>query len=152
MPVRAHHARRPSDTLTIDVDAYKGGVGIWGAVPPVFDTTTLPIDRGIHVHREEAGGTKVIDNAYRRVRLLFGELDIEVNELDAIYYMVSKVFGKSPNEVLCKHCGKSHLDKDWFSVHPHKNHLSAACGKNFTDDKVAVGNPAARVHLLKVPV
>jgi len=33
------------------------------------------------------------------------------------------------------------LDRDWFSVHPHRRHLCAGCGKHFTDTTVAVGNP-----------
>ena len=34
------------DTLDLDVDKYKGGIALWGAVPAVYDTTRLPMDRG----------------------------------------------------------------------------------------------------------
>src|SRR5438105_14334370 len=38
------------DILTLDFAKYPGGVALWGAVPAVYDTTTQPLDRGIHVH------------------------------------------------------------------------------------------------------
>lgn len=135
---------RRSETLTIELDEYSGGVGVWGAVPPVYDTTTQPIDRGIHVHaRKAARGEKCIDKTYRRVRVAQRDAHIAIDELDAIYFMVSLVFGLEPEEVICTHCRASHLDKDWFSVHPHRSHLCASCGKHFRDDRIAVGNPAA---------
>jgi len=31
------------DILTIDFAKYPGGVAMWGAVPPVYDTTTQPL-------------------------------------------------------------------------------------------------------------
>lgn len=32
------------DRLELDIDDYSGGIALWGAVPPVYDTTTLPMD------------------------------------------------------------------------------------------------------------
>ena len=56
------------ETLVLDIGAYAGGVACWGAVPPVYDTTSLPLDRGIHVHaRDKAAGKKQVDRTYRRV-------------------------------------------------------------------------------------
>jgi transposase-like protein len=43
--------------------------------------------------------------------------------------------------VTCTHCGWPHLDKDWFSVHPHRRHLCAGCGKLFHDQVKGIGNP-----------
>src|SRR5580700_3341008 len=61
------------DTLALDIDKYEGGIALWGAVPPVYDTTTQPIDRGVHVHaRTTAGGEKEMDRTFRAVRV-FGE-------------------------------------------------------------------------------
>src|SRR5579862_6148402 len=34
---------RPDEVLSLNVDAYKGGVALWGAVPAVYDTTRLPM-------------------------------------------------------------------------------------------------------------
>ena len=64
-----------------------------------------------------------------------------ISEIDAVYYMVSSVFGFDTRHVQCTHCGYSHLDKDWFSIHPHRRHLCAGCGRNFRDTISSIGNP-----------
>jgi hypothetical protein len=38
------------------------------------------------------------------------------------------------------------LDKDWFSVHPHRRHLCAGCGKLFHDQVTGIGNPIMGVR------
>jgi hypothetical protein len=135
----------PHEILDLDLDEYAGGVGLWGAVPPVYDTTRLPLDFGIHVHaRKDSDGDKDIDATYRAVRLIGHQLPTEgllISEIDAVYYMVSSVFGFDMRDVRCTYCGYPHLDKDWFSIHPHRRHLCAGCGKNFRDSVVAIGNP-----------
>jgi len=140
------------DILTLDVNAYPGGIALWGAVPAVYDTTRLPLDRGIHVHtREQPGREKWTDRTYRCVRLIGEPLPNEgvlVSELDAIYYMVSSVFGYEMKHVTCSYCGDSHLDKDWFSIHPHRRHLCAGCGRTFRGTEIAIGNPICRVREL----
>ncbi len=139
----------PSQTLRLDLDEYPGGIALWGAVPPVYDTTTLPIDKGIHVHARRAiDETKAIDYTYRRVDVLRssqGEGPFSVSELDAIYFMVSSVFKFDIKYIACSRCSHAHLDRDWFSVHPHQSHLCAACGRTFRDHETAVGNPISRV-------
>ena len=138
------------DVLNLDIDAYRGGVALWGAVPAVYDTTRLPMDRGIHVHaRPTPKAKKEMDRTFRAVRVLSNRLTNEgmlISELDAIYYMVSSIFGYTMKFVTCSYCGFPHLDRDWFSVHPHRRHLCAGCGKNFTDTGVAVGNPILGVR------
>jgi transposase-like protein len=121
-------------------------------VPPVYDTTRQPVDRGIHVHaRSVRSGSKDIDATYRGVRLGGLQSDATVgtpmlSELDAIYFMVSSVFGYDIKYIECTYCGHPHLDKDWFSVHSHRRHLCAGCGKNFRDVDTAIGNPLARIR------
>ena len=135
------------ETLDLDLGRYSGGVALWGAVPPVYDTTVEPLDRGIHVHaRETLGSRKVFDATFRAVRVFADALPSDgtlVTELDAIYYMVSSVFGYAPKRIECNHCGFSHLDRDWFSVHPHERHLCAGCGRYFRDHERGIGNPTA---------
>lgn len=158
---RAGHCRyahvppiKPKEVLSLDLSGYPGGVALWGAVPPVYDTTRLPLDRGIHVHaRRVAGGSKEVDGTYRQVRLIGGPLSQQkqsavVSELDAIYYMVTSVFGYRMKHVECSYCAYPHLDKDWFSVHAHRSHLCAGCGKHFRDTDVAIGNPISRIRNL----
>jgi len=48
--------------------------------------------------------------------------------------------------VTCNYCGEPHLDRDWFSVHPHRRHLCAGCGRLFRDAETSVGNPIAGVR------
>lgn len=135
----------PEEILELDLDEYPGGVALWGAVPPIYDTTCLPLDFGVHVHaRRNADDAKDIDGTYRRVKLIGRDLPSDgllISEIDAVYYMVSSVFGFSTREVHCTYCGYSHLDKDWFSVHPHRRHLCAGCGRHFRDTVVGIGNP-----------
>jgi len=135
----------PHEILDLDLDQYPGGVGLWGAVPPVYDTTRLPLDFGVHVHaRKDSDGDKHIDSTYRAVRLISRQLPKEgllISEVDAVYYMVSSVFGFETRDIRCTYCGYPHLDKDWFSIHPHRRHLCAGCGKNFRDSVVGIGNP-----------
>ena len=142
----------PSDIYTLDVSHFPGGIALWGAVAPVYDTTRLPLDRGIHVHaRRRPSGPKECDRSYRAVRLIGGALPADgvmLSELDAIYYMVSSVFDYDMKSVRCTHCDHSHLDRDWFSVHPHRRHLCAACGKQFSDVEVGIGNPICAVRAL----
>jgi hypothetical protein len=68
-------------------------------------------------------------------------------EIDAIYFMVSSIFGFEVSDVRCVLCGYPHLDKDWFSIHPHKRHLCAGCGKNFRDSRIGIGNPVRYMQL-----
>lgn len=137
-----------SETLTLDLGKYPGGVACWGAVPPVYDTTSLSLDRGIHVHaRKTADGPKLIDRTFRRVILKDGSRpSYQLEELDAVYYMVSSLFGYKMREVICTLCGYSHLDKDWFSVHGHRRHLCSGCGRQFRDDVIGIGNPVIGIR------
>jgi transposase-like protein len=140
----------PSEILKLDVQRYPGGVALWGAVPPVYDTTSLPIQRGVHVHAREAteSDVKNTDETYRSVSLFRGKDShvADISELDAIYYMVSTVFGFKMKYVECSLCGLPHLDKDWFSVHNHRRHLCAGCGKQFRDHEKGIGNPSIKIQ------
>ena len=146
---RYSHFEMPTEDeiLNLNLDDYPGGVGIWGAVPPVYDTTSEPYQRGIHVHtRQVPGGEKEFDDTFPLVRLKIsgrsnGPKVITIAELDAIYYMVSSVFGLPMRYVECSSCKYPHLDKDWFSLHKHISHLCAGCGKKFSDTQWGIGNP-----------
>jgi hypothetical protein len=144
---RAAHLK-PDDgsVFELNLDFYRGAVALWGAVPAIYDTTRLPLDRGIHLHaRKSAGDKKEIDATYSRVGVVGSNLPqgLQVDAMDAIYYMVSSVFSFAMRQVRCTRCGHAHLDRDWFSVHPHHHHLCAACGRTFKDTVRSVGNPIA---------
>jgi hypothetical protein len=113
------------------------------------------MDRGIHVHaRVTPTAKKEMDRTFRAVRILCERLPkggILVSELDAIYYMVTSVFGYGMRYVVCTYCRSPHLDRDWFSLHAHRRHLCAGCGKNFQDTETGIGNPIVGVrHALGV--
>jgi len=141
-------------TLSLDPSAYPGGVALWGSVPAVYDTTSRPVDRGIHVHaRSVAGGAKDIDLTYRKLRIpvaidLLSSGWSEVDEIDAINYMVSGVFGFETIPVSCSRCGFAHLDRDWFAVHSHRRHQCHGCGMQFSDSARGVGNPLSGLRSL----
>lgn len=133
-----------SPTKKVAVEAFPGGIALWGAVPPVYDTTLLPIDVGIHVHaRAEVGAHKIIDETFPNVELTEGGRIWRIEELDAVYQMVANVFGITTAGVKCTYCGNMHLDKDWFGVHAHQRHLCSWCGRHFNDSVRGVGNPIA---------
>lgn len=142
----------PADTLDLDFKAYPGGIALWGSVPAVYDTTCKPMDRGIHVHaRLVKNGNKDIDRTYRKLRIplakdLLSDGWAEVDEIDAINYMISSVFGFDTIAVNCIHCGFSHLDRDWFAVHPHRRHQCHGCGRQFSDTVIGVGNPLISIR------
>lgn len=129
----------------LDIDLYNGGVALWGAVPAVYDTTRRPMETGIHVHaRRSVNNKKEIDDTFRAVRIVGSAMPtrgLDVFAIDAIYYMVSSVFGFEMSQAMCKHCGEPHLDREWFSVHPHSRHLCGSCGKIFKEAKRGIGNP-----------
>lgn len=140
------------ETLNLDFADYPAGVALWGSVPAVYDTTTQPTDRGIHVHaRSVKGAHKDIDQTYRRLRIplktdLLSDGWAEVDEIDAINYMVSGVFGLETVPVQCIYCGFPHLDRDWFAVHLHRKHQCHGCGRLFSDSAAGVGNPIASLR------
>lgn len=145
----------PEETLRLNFANYLGGVALWGSVPSVYDTTTRPPDRGIHVHaRSVESGLKDIDKTYRLVQIahradLLSDGWVRVDEIDAINYMVSSVFGFETIPVRCIYCGFPHLDRDWFAVHPHRKHQCHGCGRQFSDTGAGIGNPIAELrHML----
>ena len=140
----------PKDILTLDLDEYAGGIALWGASPPIYDTTILPLERGIHVHaRPEADTAKEIDDSFAAVRIVGStvpEGGILISEADAVHFMTSSVFGVKMSHIACAHCGHPHLDADWFSTHVHSRHLCGACGRYFKDLRASVGNPICGVR------
>jgi transposase-like protein len=60
--------------------------------------------------------------------------------------MVASIFGFKMKYVECGLCGFPHLDKDWFSLHAHRRHLCAGCGRQFRDTERGIGNPAIKIR------
>jgi len=128
--------------LDLDPTLYPGGVGIWGALPAIYDTTTLPVEHGVHVHARRAPmRAKEIDASYGEVRVVFGSSSTTITEASATPYVAGAVLGLPIREVACPSCGVAHLDAERFAVRPHQRHLCQACGFEFLEADRSIGNP-----------
>jgi transposase-like protein len=135
----------------IDPKSYPGGIALWGAVAPVYDTSGRSTEIGVHVHARitEDAKEKDIDETYPAVvmyyqsNLLEPQREAIITQNTAVNYYLSKTYNREIDHLFCIHCGEIHLDAGYFAVHPHKRHLCHGCGKYFTDDKRAVSNPIA---------
>jgi hypothetical protein len=138
-----------SKVFDLNAEAFPGGIALWGAVPPVFDTTGLPAETGIHVHaRRESDGEKEIDATYDAVRMkyrrdLLDEGQTIITRDTAVNFYISRFLKRDVKYLFCIHCGELHLDADYFAVHPHRTHLCHGCGKLFKDSARSISNPIA---------
>lgn len=143
----AKPAWTPEEVLELDLSEYKGGVAMWGSVGAVYDTTSLPPERGVHVHaRSKEGTSKVIDDSFSAVRFNYQRDLLEVGtslitERDAVGFYISRFLGRELTCEFCTHCGAPHLDEGQFAVAPHRKHLCHACGRYFHADKRGISNP-----------
>lgn len=128
--------------LDLDPTQYPGGVGIWGALPAIYDTTSLPVEHGVHVHSRRAPRRKKeIDASYGEVRVSMGTTSVTITEESATPYVAGAVLGLPLRASSCPSCGASHLDTERFSVHPHQRHVCQLCGLEFLEHDRTIGNP-----------
>lgn len=131
----------------LDPNEFPGGVALWGAVEPVYNTAEEPADRGIHVHaRKRAGMKKEIDQTFDAVELtvkadLFTEKPVLITAETAVAYYISRFLGRSIKGLFCPNCQTPHLDSDWFAVKPHRTHLCHRCNTLFREEKKHISNP-----------
>jgi transposase-like protein len=145
---------KEGEKLYLDPKDYNGGIGLWGALKPVYSTVLNPDDEeGIHVHaRNTTSGSKEIDGTYKEVYIktnkanLFGENDyIMLNSEIATAYTCSMITGKKMKNLSCKNCGAPHIDSGFFSVTYHKKHMCTYCGKEFKDSEDGICNPIVQI-------
>lgn len=135
------------NVLELEVTDFPGGVALWGAVAPVYDTTNLPPELGIHVHaRKLSNGRKQIDATFDAVTVKYSRDLVShgtalITRETAVNYYISNFLKREIRHLFCTHCGELHLDADYFAVKPHRQHLCHACGRYFRDDRKAVSNP-----------
>lgn len=133
--------------LDLDPRVFPGGIGIWGAVEPVFDTSGRNDSPGVHVHaRSEVGGEKDIDDTFDAVIMiaqtdLFRSLPISITQQAAVAFYISQFLNFEMKHIFCVKCGALHLDLGYFATHPHKKHLCHSCGKYFLDSEKGISNP-----------
>jgi hypothetical protein len=137
----------------LDPSEFAGGIALWGAVEPVYNTTKRSAERGIHIHaRLSTPGTKQIDDTYDAVEVsvkrdLFDEETVLITSETAVAYYLSKFANQKIDTLFCTHCTEPHLDSDWFSVKPHRRHLCHNCNRLFSAPDRGVSNPLAAVQL-----
>lgn len=135
--------------LELDLNAYPGGIAIWGALPPVYDTTDCFPEGGIHVHaRMKTGGVKVIDDTFDVVHVQFSDLSSSfvINSEDARSYNIGTILKKRLKYLRCPNCGAVHSDTGCYSVIYHQRHQCQECGQEFDDTEPSISNP---IMLLK---
>lgn len=148
----AYRYSDPRRALELKVEDYPGGLALWGAVPPVYDTTNEVHEPGIHVHaRTMADGKKEIDGTFPSVafsfqRDLFRTIKIHLTRETAVSHYLSRASGIETICLFCTYCGEAHLDAGYFAVKPHRKHLCHGCGRYFTADFRGVSNPIAYVR------
>lgn len=149
----AYLAAEQAVATDIDPQDYPGGLGLWGAVRPVYDTTGLQTEEGVHVHARLRAGDdeKEIDGTFPAVALrisrdLLGSARAIITLETAIASYVSRFVGRPIKSLFCTYCGEPHLDSEWFAVKAHKRHLCHGCGKVFIVDEKCVSNPLERLR------
>lgn len=133
-------------TYSLNMSQWKeGGVGLWGAAPPVYDTTNRPIEEGIHVHlRPSPGGQKEVDHTYGRLEIRNWrgtQTPFFVDGSAGIHYMVTAMVEVTTRFISCPRCEHPHLDEGWLSVHPHRSHFCTHCRRFFFEKELGIGNP-----------
>jgi hypothetical protein len=134
-----------SDVATIASAAYPGGVGIWGAVIPLFNSTNLPLTSGVHVHaRLIVDGAKEIDETYAGIEIEGDDgKTVQISDTAARAYVATAIVHGSAIELACPRCGFLHIDKGWFAVNPHRKHQCNRCGRSFYASEPCIGSPVA---------
>lgn len=135
----------PGDVATVASSAYPGGIGIWGAVYPLFDSTNLAPSSGVHVHaRATADGAKAIDETFAEVAVEAPDgTTVSISKSAAQAYVATVIVHGSASELMCHWCGFLHIDKGWFAVNPHRKHQCNRCGRAFYAKDPNIGNPVA---------
>jgi len=142
-----------SEVVRIDPISYDGGVALWGALPPAYNTSPEQEAYGVHLHAREAVGidaVKTIDGTYQMVEVcvgqdLFGDRGELIDTETATSYFATLTYGLQPKALSCSHCNRPHLDSGIFAIRPHRKHRCNFCGRDFFDDERGVGNPLMAV-------
>jgi hypothetical protein len=143
------------DKYTLNPFDWQGGVGVWGSLDPVYNTSPHQGHAlGIHLHtREDEKGEKQIDYTFRELEIITPERDlfgkertITINTEIAHAYTASTVFGKKLKYLKCPHCQNGHIDAGYYAVTYHKKHMCTFCGRDFIDGEKGISNPVVELQ------
>jgi len=143
-----------SEKIYIDLDDYPGGVGVWGSLQAVYDSKREIPENGVHVHlRRDINSEKEVDKTFKEVYIkisspnLFDNVEwTKIDESTACAYTASIIFNKNLKILKCKHCGKEHVDAEYFAVHYHRKHFCTFCGRDFIDTEHGISNPVYSIQ------
>ncbi len=151
---QAIRSDKSQETLRLDPGDFPGGIGIWGAVPPVLDSRPLSVGAasveppGVHVHARRAVDLdeKSIDRTVDELIIpysldLFDEGEVRIDRAMALSYLVSKHLELRMSSEICPNCSHVHLDQGAFATFEHQKHLCEKCGRYFRADFRSVSNP-----------
>lgn len=148
----SQHLTSAPKTLQLDPKQYPGGIAIWGALPPIYDTSVAPPDAGVHVHaRMVPGGKKSIDETFELVQVQLTnrhglQETFTITGDDSSSYNISTVLKKRVIYLRCPQCQAIHSDREAFAVIYHQQHQCEHCGYSFESESPCISNP---VMLLK---
>src|SRR5260221_4982009 len=95
----------PLRTVALEPQRYPAGVGIWGALPAIYDTTTFEPEQGVHVHaRSIPGRKKDIDVSFDVVNVVLPSETITIREAEATAYVAAAVLGLPVSAITCPYC------------------------------------------------
>jgi hypothetical protein len=126
----AYRDQVSQNVLELDATNFPAGVALWGAVEPVYDSTILPAEIGIHVHaRKLYEGGKEIDATFDAVAIRFPRDLLDsgraiITGHTPVNYYISRFLKRPIKHLFCTHCGEVHLDAGYFAVHPQAASLS----------------------------
>ena len=135
-------------TLEIDPSEFGGGIAIWSAMPPVFDTSTVPSESGIHVHaRRLPGKAKAIDESFDRVIIKTAQTgSVEIDGDLASAFNLASILVETPQPLKCPMCSALVTDLGWNALKPQKTHDCGACGHAFISATAIIANPIAAIR------
>ncbi|WP_395743001.1 hypothetical protein [Prosthecobacter sp.] len=134
---------KSTSRLFLDPEDYPGGIGFWGALPAVYDTSVFPPEDGVHVHaRRTVGGEKEIDQTYEEVEIPLAEgRSFVINGRHGVAYNVATILRRHLTALICPQCQHVHCDEDFWAVHYHQTHQCENCGGMWDSGTPAISNP-----------
>ena len=138
--------------LDLDPDDYPGGIGVWNAMAPVYDTTNREVKTGVHVHArlDRDADDKAIDQSYDIVSIYrkdgLYQSKFQITEPMTRAYYLASYMQNELKSLACSHCGEPHLDTDFYAVKKHRRHLCQSCGRLFNDKERAISNPLVSIQ------
>lgn len=125
------------ECFDLDESTFSGGIGVWGAVSSIYNTSPWEDPGGVHVHARDCANDdkKAIDRTFPALAIkyrrdLLGDRTALITQEAAISYYISRFLNHEISHLFCVHCGEVHLDAGYFAVNRHRKHLLYAAVTN----------------------